>query len=74
MLGGDAEAVKSRFAATWNENMNLPATLKSAVAALAGADRSIPVGDLEVGILEDRGVRRTFLRLSDIDVSGLLAE
>jgi len=74
VLGGDAEAVKSRFAATWTENMNLPATLKSAVAALAGADRSIPVGDLEVGILEDRGVRRTFLRLSDNDVSGLLAE
>ena len=32
-----------------------PTTLKNAVRALAGPDRTIEVGDLEVGILEDRG-------------------
>ena len=73
VLGGDAEAVKARFAATFAENMNLSTTLKNAAAALAGPERTIPVADLEVGILEDRGVRRTFLRLPDSEVSGLLA-
>lgn len=73
VLGGDAEAVKARFAATFSENMNLSTTLKNAAAALAGPERTIPVADLEVGILEDRGVRRTFLRLPDSEVSGLLA-
>ena len=73
VLGGDAEAVKARFAATYQEGMTLASTLKNAVAALAGPDRTIPVEDLEVGILEDRGVRRTFLRLPDSEVSGLLA-
>ncbi|HUX04188.1 MAG TPA: proteasome subunit alpha [Acidimicrobiales bacterium] len=73
VLGGDAESVKARFATTYVENMDLSTTLKNATAALAGPERTIPVGDLEVGILEDRGVRRTFLRLPDSEVSGLLA-
>jgi hypothetical protein len=46
--------------------------LKNTVAALAGPDRTIEVSDLEVGILEDRGDRRTFLRLNDDQVSELL--
>ena len=47
-------------------------TLKNAVGALAGPDRIIEVSDLEVGILEDRGARRTFTRLNDDQVSELL--
>jgi len=46
--------------------------LKNAVGALAGPDRTIEVSDLEVGILEDRGSRRTFARLNDEQVSELL--
>jgi len=47
-------------------------TLKNAVSALAGPERSIETSELEVGILEDRGARRTFLRLNDEQVSELL--
>ena len=72
VLGGDAETIKSRFAASEEHLEPLGLTLKNAVAALAGPDREIGVDDLEIGILEDRGQRRTFERLSDDQVSELL--
>lgn len=72
VLGGDAETIKERFAQSAPELEALGATLKHAVAALAGPERTIPVQELEVGILEDRGGRRTFTRLSVDEVSGLL--
>jgi proteasome alpha subunit len=72
VLGGDAETIKERFAASEEVVHPLKETLKNAVNALAGPERTIPTSDLEVGILEDRGTRRTFMRLSDDDVSELL--
>jgi proteasome alpha subunit len=72
VLGGDAETIKTRFAAAETDLESLSDTLRNAVAALAGPERTIPVADLEVAILEDRGSRRTFRRLSDDDVSELL--
>lgn len=72
VLGGDAETIKGRFAASEEELEPLATTLKNAVAALAGPNRVIPPSELEVGLLEDRGSRRTFTRLSDEEVSELL--
>jgi proteasome alpha subunit len=72
VLGGDAETIKTRFAASEDSLESLTTTLKNAVGALAGPDRIIEVSDLEVGILEDRGARRTFTRLNDDQVSELL--
>ncbi len=72
VLGGDAETIKSRFAASEESLEPLGLTLRNAVAALAGPERTVPVSDLEVGVLEDRGVRRAFRRLSDDDVARLL--
>ena len=72
VLGGDAETIKERFAASDAEIKPLAQTLKECVAAISGPERSIPVSDLEVGILEDRGTRRTFTRLNDTQVSELL--
>ena len=72
VLGGDAETIKARFAASEETLEPLSVTLKNAVGALAGPDRTIEVSDLEVGILEDRGSRRTFARLNDDQVSELL--
>jgi proteasome alpha subunit len=72
VLGGDAETIKARFAASEDTLEPLTVTLKNAVGALAGPDRIIEVSDLEVGILEDRGSRRTFTRLNDDQVSELL--
>ncbi len=72
VLGGDAETIRARFAAHDEELRPLSDTLKNAIEALAGPERTIEVVDLEVGVLEDRGTRRTFRRLSDTEVSGLL--
>jgi len=72
VLGGDAETIKGRFAASEEALEPLATTLKNAVAALAGPDRVIPANELEVGLLEDRGDRRTFTRLSDEQVGELL--
>jgi proteasome alpha subunit len=73
VLGGDAETIRERFAATEEVLHPLKETLRTAVNALAGPERTIPTSDLEVGILEDRGNRRTFLRLDDAQVSELLS-
>ena len=72
VLGGDAETIKARFAASEDTLESLVVTLKNAIAALAGTDRTIGVNDLEVGILEDRGNRRTFQRLTDEQLNELL--
>jgi proteasome alpha subunit len=72
VLGGDAETIKGRFADLEVGHLSLSQTLKNAVAALAGPDRQLPVGDLEVGVLEDRGDRRTFARLEDEQIAPLL--
>jgi proteasome alpha subunit len=72
VLGGDAETIKGRFAALEVGHLSLADTLRNAVTALAGPDRELPVGDLEVGVLEDRGERRTFARLTDEQIARLL--
>jgi proteasome alpha subunit len=72
VLGGDADTIKDRFALSEDSLESLATTLRNAVSALAGPDRVITTEDLEVCILEDRGSRRTFERLSDSRVSELL--
>ena len=72
VLGGDSETIKSRFAAAEEHLEPLTTTLTNAVAALAGPDRTLPVSELEVCVLEDRATRRTFLRLTDDQVSEIL--
>jgi len=72
VLGGDAETIRGRFAAAEESMHPLKETLQNAVNALAGAERTIDVSDLEVCILEDRGDRRTFQRLDDAHVSEIL--
>lgn len=73
VLGGDAETIRDRFALAEDSLETLAITLRNASSALSGPDRVIPADELEVGILEDRGSRRTFLRLSDEQVSELLS-
>jgi proteasome alpha subunit len=71
VLGGDSETIKTRFAQLQALTVDLATTLRNAVAALSGPDRTIPTVELEVGILEDRGHRRTFKRLSDDEINAL---
>lgn len=71
VLGGDAESIRQRFAISESSPAALEVTLRNAVAALSGPDRTIPTPDLEVGVLRDEGKRRTFQRLSDEQISTL---
>ncbi len=72
VLGGDAETIKERFATSEDSLEPLATTLRNAVSALAGPDRVLSSEELEVCVLEDRGTRRTFERLTDARVSELL--
>ncbi|MCU1362413.1 MAG: Proteasome endopeptidase complex [Acidimicrobiaceae bacterium] len=73
VVGGDAETIRDRFALSEESLETLAATLKNAAAALAGPDRVLPAEELEVCILEDRGNRRTFLRLTDEQIKEMLS-
>jgi proteasome alpha subunit len=73
VLGGDAETIRQRLAESIPEHqVSVAETVRLAVNALAGPDRSIRHDELEIAVLQDRGTRRTFRRLSDDDVAALL--
>jgi proteasome alpha subunit len=74
VLGGDAETIAERVAAAWQEGWNLATALGSAVGALAGPERTLGAGDLEVAVLSRRNGRRTFHRIRDEELAGLLGE
>jgi proteasome alpha subunit len=73
VLGGDAETITERVAASWEEGWDLSAALKAAAAALAGPDRTLAAGDLEVATLSQGNGRRTFRRVPDDELAQLLA-
>ena len=72
VLGGDAEAIAERLAASWSASHDLSAALPVAVAALAGPDRGLSADDIEVAVLSRRNGRRCFARLDDSEVSAIL--
>ena len=72
VLGGDAEAIRARFADGARTDWTLSEALAHAVRALAGPDRALGPGDLEIAVLSDVGARRTFRRLHDDEVATLL--
>jgi proteasome alpha subunit len=73
VLGGDAEAINERMRASYSEGLDLGAALVAATAALSGPDRVLAAADLEVAVLDRVGGRRAFRRLSDDEVSAVLA-
>jgi proteasome alpha subunit len=72
-LGGDAETVAERMREAWREDWDLAAALKAAVSALAGPDRTLAPGDLEVATLSRGNGRRTFRRHEETELAQLLA-
>jgi proteasome alpha subunit len=72
VLGGDADAIGQRLESTWREGLSLSDALQVAVKALAGPDRTLVAGDLEVGLLSRSNGRRAFRRLTDTELEGLL--
>jgi proteasome alpha subunit len=65
VLGGDAETINERVAAAWQAEWDLSSALKAAAASLAGPDRTLAAGDLEVATLSRGNGRRSFRRITD---------
>ena len=65
VIGGDAEAIGSRLEAAYQPGLDLDGALHAAVGALAGPDRTLVAGDLEVAVLSRANGRRTFRRIED---------
>ena len=72
VLGGDADAITQRARQDWSEGLALDGALRVAVTALAGPDRTLAAGDLEVAVLQRNHARRCFRRLEDAEVASLL--
>jgi len=72
VLGGDSESVLERLRGTFKGEMTLKDALKSAIAALSGADRRLSHEELEVAVLERSGRRRCFRRIEDSEIKSLV--
>lgn len=73
VLGGDTDVIGDRLVEGFTDEMSLDAAMQLGVAALATADREIPPGDLEVGVLARGNGRRCFDRLADSEIATRLA-
>ena len=73
VLGGETEAIADTLDTAWSATWTLADALRSAVGALAGADRTLGAGDLEVAVLTEGNGRRAFRRLVDDELGALLA-
>ncbi len=73
VLGGDAQTITERVAATWQESWDLAEAIKAATAALSGPDRTLGAADLEGATLSRGNGRRTFRRIDDEEMARLLA-
>ena len=72
VLGGDAEGISKRLESTYKNDLDLPAAIKVAVAALTGPDRTVAAADLEIATLVRNGRRRSFTRINDEAVATAL--
>ncbi len=71
VLGGDSEAISGRVKEGFSAGMSVKEALDLARSALAGEDRTLEDGDLEVAMLDRNRGRRTFTRIADDDISSL---
>jgi proteasome alpha subunit len=72
-IGGDAESIRTRLAATWIDGLDLVGAVRMGMNALSGGDREIPAADLEVAKLSRGSERRCFHRLAEDDIVALMA-
>ncbi len=72
VLGGEAEAIAERLEGAYAEDLDTAGAVRAATGALAGPDRTLPSAELEVALLARHDGRRTFRRLDDTTVAGLL--
>jgi proteasome alpha subunit len=72
VLGGDAETISERVAGAWQADWDLGGALRATTSALAGPDRTLAAGDLEVATLSRGNGRRTFRRIAEEELVQLL--
>ena len=73
VLGGEAEAITARLKTALQDGWDLASALRAAVGALAGPDRTLSAGELEVAVLARTNGRRSFQRIEDGEVAAALA-
>jgi proteasome alpha subunit len=73
VLGGEADAITARFAATYRNGWSMNESLGASVQALAGSERHLGAGELEVAVLDRRNGRRAFRRILEHEVEEVLA-
>ena len=74
VLGGEADNIHDRMKDAFVEGWSLGDALEAAAKALAGPDRTLHPGDLEVAVLERPRERRAFRRIVDGDLAALLGQ
>jgi proteasome alpha subunit len=72
VLGGDAETITERVAADWQGERNRAEAIRATVRALAGPERTLGSGDLEVAVLSRENGRRAFKRITDGELAEVL--
>ena len=73
VLGGEAETIAERVGADWRDDRSRDDAIRAAVAALAGPERTLGPGDLEVAMLSRANGRRAFRRVTDGELAAVLA-
>lgn len=75
-MGGSADAIAGALSAAWQAGQDLGTSLRQAVHALGehGTEeaRTLTASDLEVAILDRARPRRTFRRIENAELEGLL--
>ncbi len=72
-IGGETATIAARFGERWKKDWSLGEALRAAVSSLAGPERSLKPGDLEVAVLAHGNGRRAFHRVEDAELDALLA-
>ncbi|MFT7473173.1 MAG: proteasome alpha subunit [Verrucomicrobiales bacterium] len=71
VLGGDSDAISERVAGAYSLGLSASAALEVARSALAGEDRTLSDGDLEVAMLDRTLGRRTFRHIQEDQLASL---
>jgi proteasome alpha subunit len=72
VLGGEAESIRQRLKATFNDDLDEAGATRAAVSALAGDDRTLGPDELEIAILDRLDEGRCFRRLDNAEITALV--
>jgi len=73
VLGGEAESIRERLASAYSDELDEQGAVKAAVRSLAGPDRELASGELEIAVLDRLSEGRCFRRLENGEIDNLLA-